>query len=270
MNDFIFPFLNAASELKAVLDDEKASNLTHNTPKFWILVAALRQFLSNTGEFPLQGSLPDMHATTQQYLSLQRLYRDKADQDCQEISKHVVDILKSIKREPSYVSRDDVRHFCSHARHLRVVRTGPLSDAVNGKGSSTRSEALRVALHSEESSHITTLHLLLRAVDRFSSQYQRYPGIYDNEVEEDAAVLKTIVASLLQEMGAAGVSAAVCDDLVREIVRFGAGELHLIGSFMGALASQEAIKLLTNQFVPFGGGSFVYSGMKCSGDIIPD
>lgn len=256
--------------MKAILDDEKASCLTSETPKFWILVAALRRFFSKVHEFPLQGSLPDMHATTQQYLSLQHVYRKKAEEDCQEVLKYVYEILKSIKREQTYITFDEVKHFCSHARHLRVVRTGPLSDVVCGKGSMNRSEALRVALHSEESSHITTLHLLLRAVDRFSLHYQRCPGTYDNEVEEDTAVLKTIVATLLQEMGAAGTGAAVCDDLVREIVRFGAGELHLISSFIGAIASQEAIKLLTNQFVPIGGGSFLYSGMTCSGAIIPD
>lgn len=37
--------------------------------------------------------------------------------------------------------------------------------------------------------------------------------------------------------------------------RLGASELHVIASVMGGMAAQEAIKLLTGQFVPFRWGA---------------
>jgi hypothetical protein len=51
------------------------------SPDFWVLVAALRRFIEGegSGQLPLEGSIPDMHASTQQYLELQRIYRAKAD-----------------------------------------------------------------------------------------------------------------------------------------------------------------------------------------------
>jgi hypothetical protein len=35
------------------------------------------------------------------------------------------------------------------------------------------------------------------------------------------------------------------------LYRLGASELHVVASVMGGMAAQEAIKLLTGQFVPF-------------------
>ena len=45
-----------------------------------------------------------------------------------------------------------------------------------------------------------------------------------------------------------------------EMCRFGAGELHCVAAVMGGLASQEAIKLITRQFVPVA-GTLIYNAM---------
>ncbi len=42
--------------------------------------------------------------------------------------------------------------------------------------------------------------------------------------------------------------------------RFGAGELHNVAAVVGGMAAQEAIKLLTKQFVPQP-GTIIYNGM---------
>lgn len=51
-----------------------------------------------------------------------------------------------------------------------------------------------------------------------------------------------------------------------EICRFGAGELHCVGSVMGGLAAQEAIKLITRQFVPVA-GTLVYNSMASTTSV---
>ena len=51
------------------------------------------------------------------------------------------------------------------------------------------------------------------------------------------------------------------------MVRFGAGELHCMGAIMGGIAAQEAIKLLTRQFVPVP-GTLVYNAMACTTSVL--
>ena len=98
-----------------------------------------------------------------------------------------------------------------------------------------------------------------------------------SEVEEDAALLKSQAHALLAECGGgggggapAGATAAggggVSDDLVGEMCRCAAGELHVVAAVVGAIAAQEAIKLLTGQFVPVG-GALIYNAMACTTSV---
>lgn len=45
--------------------------------------------------------------------------------------------------------------------------------------------------------------------------------------------------------------------------RYGAAELHSVAAYMGGVAAQEAIKLLTNQFVPIN-NTHIYNAAKHS------
>lgn len=67
----------------------------------------------------LQGSLPDMTATTVLYLALQRIYREQAERDIAAVTRHVHDVLNSSSREPSSIKGSDIRMFCKHVRYLR-------------------------------------------------------------------------------------------------------------------------------------------------------
>ncbi len=78
------------------------------------------------------------------------------------------------------------------------------------------------------------------------------------------ALLRGALAPLLAEAGAP--SGAVADDLVGELVRCGACELHVVAAVIGAAAAQEAIKLLTRQFVPLP-GALVYNAMAATTSV---
>lgn len=69
---------------------------------------------------------------------------------------------------------------------------------------------------------------------------------------------------MLQELhGQMEVLHPVPDAYISEWVRGKNSEMHAIAAFMGGVASQEAIKLLTQQYVPTT-GIFVYDGMKAT------
>jgi amyloid beta precursor protein binding protein 1 len=50
------------------------------------------------------------------------------------------------------------------------------------------------------------------------------------------------------------------------VCRCGAGELHAVAAVMGAIGAQEAIKLVTSQFVPLG-GVLIYNAMACTSSV---
>jgi amyloid beta precursor protein binding protein 1 len=61
--------------------------------------------------------------------------------------------------------------------------------------------------------------------------------------------------------------AAAQDDYVSEMVRFGASELHVVAAIVGGMAAQEAIKLITQQFVPFS-GVLLYNAMGSTTSVL--
>lgn len=72
------------------------------------------------------------------------------------------------------------------------------------------------------------------------------------------ALLKSVAAGLAAELGLNG--AGISDDYIGEVVRFGAAELHCVAAVVGGIAAQEAIKLLTGQFIPLQ-GTLIYNAM---------
>ena len=70
---------------------------------------------------------------------------------------------------------------------------------------------------------------------------------------------------MLSDCGVTG--AMLPDDLIGEMVRFGASELHCVGAVMGGMAAQEAIKLMTAQFVALSGG-LVYNAMSSTTTLV--
>lgn len=247
-----------SSEVKAIVEDEAAS-VSKESDNYWVLAAALKRYLEKegNGQLPIEGSLPDMTATTALYLDLQRIYREQADRDIAAVTKHVQNVLSSISRDSGSISASEIRMFCKHVRCLRVVRYRTLEEEFTG--TSCKSDALRQALTAEDTVTNASLYILLRAVDQFYSKHHRYPGLYDQEVDGDVPALKHIATSIVQDSSSG--PASISDDLVGEMCRFGAGELHCVAAVMGGMASQEAIKLITKQFVPTN-GTVIYNAMN--------
>lgn len=148
--------------------------------------------------------------------------------------------------------------------------------------------------------------LALRACDTFQREHQRYPGAGEMpDLDHDKAACSAAVSASLSDIGAAAPS--VMEDIgevvrivatfslfhrrnslvslshrcnsqhdvspglplaVAEMVRFGATEPHAVAAFVAGIASQEATKLLTEQFVVLS-GTLVYNGMACTTTCIP-
>ena len=86
-------------------------------------------------------------------------------------------------------------------------------------------------------------------------------------------VFDIITSGMCDEYGAA---AGVDDDdtmnapppskYAVEMVRYGNGEIHTIGSIMGGITAQELIKIITYQYVPIR-NTYVYNGITSTGAV---
>ena len=65
----------------------------------------------------------------------------------------------------------------------------------------------------------------------------------------------------MRNWGVPGATEAISDDFIHEICRCGAAEIHSVASYMGGVAAQEIIKVITTQYVPIS-NSYLYNGMK--------
>lgn len=57
------------------------TDLTNSNQSFWIMARALKQFVESEGRLPVQGTIPDMISLPDYYLTLQRIYLAKSDDD---------------------------------------------------------------------------------------------------------------------------------------------------------------------------------------------
>ncbi|MGH0122760.1 UNVERIFIED_CONTAM: hypothetical protein FKN15_004342 [Acipenser sinensis] len=136
---------------------------------------------------------------------------------------------------------------------LRVVRCRSLAEEYSTE--TINKDEISSCMDNPDSEMV--LYLMLRAVDKFYQQHGRYPGVYNYQVEEDIGKLKSCVNSFLQENG---LAVNVKHDYIHEFCRYGAVEPHPVASFVGGSAAQDAIKIITHQFVPFN-NTFIYNAM---------
>ncbi|XP_062845507.1 NEDD8-activating enzyme E1 regulatory subunit isoform X2 [Trichomycterus rosablanca] len=243
------------SSVEEIFSSEQCENLTSQTPPFWLMARGLRDFVQNegNGKLPLRGTIPDMIADSDKFINLQNVYREKAMQDAAVVARYVESHLQSLGKPPESISEQDIKLFCKNAAFLRVIHCRSLAEEHGVE--SLRKDEITSCMDNPDSEMV--LYLMLRSVDRFYQQHSRYPGVYNYQVEEDISKLKVCVNSLLQEYS---LNVNVKDDYIHEFCRYGAAEPHTVAAFLGGAAAQEAIKLITHQFVPFN-NTFIYNAM---------
>uniref|UniRef100_A0A6I8SWD6 NEDD8-activating enzyme E1 regulatory subunit n=1 Tax=Xenopus tropicalis TaxID=8364 RepID=A0A6I8SWD6_XENTR len=229
------------SSVEEILNDDRCTNLTHQSTSFWILARAVKEFMTveGKGNLPLRGTIPDMIADSDKFIKLQNIYREKAKKDASAVESCVSKLLQSVGRPPESISEREIRLFCRNCAFLRVVRCRSLEEEY---GLDTAKKDDIVSLMENQDNEIV-LYLMLRAVDRFQKQLGRYPGIYNYQIEGDIGKLKSCLNGLLQEYVL--VQAAVINNLF---------------CFILGAAAQEAIKIITKQFVIFN-NTFIYNAM---------
>ncbi|EPZ33383.1 NAD(P)-binding domain-containing protein [Rozella allomycis CSF55] len=205
---------------------EKSRNVPREdlTP-FWILVKALKVFYDENSRLPLNGALPDMHSDTESYIMLQGIYKNKSNND----KNNFNDILKRQMQinnlSDNFISEEEIEDFFKNCHQIKVLNFPLLADESN-----------RWKFTSDID---LNLYYSLKLADKFKETFGKYPS--QQNVDSFQSFVKSTCDFEIHQ------------DAIKEIIRYQGCQLHNIASFIGGVASQEIIKLLTNQYVPASG-----------------
>lgn len=242
--------------------DQVLSRKIQNT-KFWLLVHALKLFLKRySSGLPVRGSIPDMIADTQNYVQLQKIYSAKSREDIDLMSSCLSSIYEASDRSFDLITEDEVRLFSRNSHCLRLIRTSPIFIEYRAGTDSSSLSNLKSLINSSNAGGELNIeiifYLMVRAVSRFHTIHNRFPGFYADQIESDILILKSCLKDILNDLGCSNISK---DDYVHEICRYGGSELHSVSAFIGGCCAQEVIKLITKQFVPLR-GTMIYNALS--------
>lgn len=140
-------------EVQEVLDHPLAADPAKAPgSSFWVHAAALRAFVAaeGGGKLPLAGVLPDMTASTDAYIQLQRVYHEKAEADSAAFRAHVEAVLASLRRPKDSVSAEESHLFCKNCSTIQVVDTRSLAHELAPDTANTEELAGEIAGAREE------------------------------------------------------------------------------------------------------------------------
>ncbi|KNE61573.1 hypothetical protein AMAG_06389 [Allomyces macrogynus ATCC 38327] len=326
---------DAADEHAPVTNNSVVANPVANVtagcawpPTFWALCAGLKSFVAEHGRLPVRGSVPDMKADTATYVSLQRVYRDKAAADAADLHARVraiavpvvttstpttssVSLSRSSSVGPSpatspgmaavdaapttapalqieaatNIDLATVTEFARHAATLHVLSTPSLHDEY-ARAHPEWTRAL------SDDPGMLSIYVVLRAREVFYARQRRWPGAHAADSDVDTARLRSAARDVVKALvmgggnalvieaaeggadahGEAGIATPVApavdvDDWVQECVRAGPAELAAVAGYMGGVIAQEAIKLITAQYVPMM-NTYVYDGIHSKSEVL--
>lgn len=238
---------------------------------FDVLLVALKRFNDEKGYPPLNGSIPDMTSSTESYIHLQGLYKKKADDDKKEMRRIVEQLVSEFGADfvPD-ISEDDLSILCKNIFNIRLVKTRSFVDEYLNRYTSNEEreeilEELVAATYDpyEVPEHTPLLwYIALRACDHFYAKHGYYPGKDNRELalHSDACELQHQIEAVVKMLGLENndlvKSTLCCEDeekrtaFAKEMTRYFNAEVHNISSVIGGVASQEAVKLITSQYIP--------------------
>jgi len=197
-----------------------------STP-FGHLLAALRSFSERPPHvLPLTAALPDMKSDTESYVRLQNLYRTQAAEEREQ--------FRSLLHTP--IESELVDLFVKNAHGVQLLK--------GARYGSLDASPEKLDTHLGGQTRETATHLAFSALDAWRSSPPRQTG---GPTERE---LRDHVAAFVSdtEVGEKEVS-----DAIGEIVRAPTADLPNVAAFLGGIVAQEAIKMITRQYIPING-----------------
>lgn len=237
------------SSLREIFEMDECKNLKQESADFWVIASALNEFYQKHQVLPLPGSLPDMKALSADYVALQTLYKAKAKKDVEEVTDIVRRIKSQLGSRPAPIPEREIEVFCKNAAHVKVVRGRDIPHLDDAYTQKTISRNLGFTGLAES---IMPVFIACQILDSIVTDIQegKQTSI------DDETLWKTHIDSVLRLLRQTDPTAVDehaqqrIVDATRELRRTEGGELHNTSALVGGLVSQEALKVITRQYVP--------------------
>jgi len=262
--------------VKKILADEKGTEVTAKSDKFWIMVRALRDFMENEGKglLPVSTNIPDMHCFPKYYVTLKGIYRKGYERDRDLIRCYLDARLKELGLVPGVIDNELFERFVKNVRNLRVVRFRAICDEWNEPNSEELNEKFidfeammnpdQDALAQAKLPMPINWNIGFKAIDLFYDEHKRIPGAWGTaQLNRDVTVLHALTEKLFQTFE---LDAEADKRISDELVRFGGSEIHNTAAFLGGVAAQAILKLIIAQYVPVN-NTFTFVGIDCSAAV---
>ncbi|KAJ3565311.1 hypothetical protein NP233_g7710 [Leucocoprinus birnbaumii] len=221
------------SEVAELFEDPKLQTLNASTPPFFHLLAALKKFAAQPPyTLPLSSTLPDMKASTDAYIGLQKLYKDQAERE--------KNVFKSFISPEAQISDDLIDSFVKNAHALKVIRGNSwnsIDKNITALGNAATTAPKQLAIH-----------LALSAASCLASKTPapsagEIPVFTIEALTQEAQSLLPPGVALPEEFEYTG----------GEISRSPTADLPNTAALLGGLVAQEVIKIITKQYIPIAG-----------------
>jgi len=167
------------------------------------------------------------------------------------------------------VSQEDLSTFCQNVHSMELFQTRSLEEEMTPKLTEDLEGDWMMATMDpyEVPDHTPFLwYIGFRACQVFYEMHGRYPGVTD-AYQEDVGPLQECIVQVVSSMNLqenelvqSTLLAAETPKFAQELARYGQAEIHTIASLVGGVASQEAVKIITGQYVPFN-NTYIYNGI---------
>lgn len=254
------------SNIREIFDMKQCTDLNANSDNFWIIASALKAFHAKHGILPLPGSVPDMKAKSADYIALQNIYKTKSRQDVDEVLSTVRSIEAQLGTRAVPVNEKEVEIFSKNASHVKVIR-GRLIPQISAEAGQTL-KTIRNSFGNPDSA--ISKYVAFEALDIIVDGIQN--GHLPSTALDDDATWNATIDRLFTTIVEGDDSAVESESRERvlkaaqELRRTQGGELHNISSLTGGLVSQEALKVLTRQYVPLD-NTCIFDGIGSSSDM---
>ncbi|KAF8519744.1 hypothetical protein BU17DRAFT_75851 [Hysterangium stoloniferum] len=207
-------------------------SLSPSSAVFFHLVRALKDFTEAedaSQTLPLSSTLPDMKSDTNSYVYLQTIYKRQAEKEKAR--------FKSLIGPEVMVDNNTVDDFVKNVHGLRLLRGRQFGDVDREQGG--LANALQIS-PKEVATHV--------ALSALASLQTKGPSVAVT-VENLTKEVTAIVGAIEWEEEAQ----EYLDDALGEVARAPTADLPNTAAFLGGLVAQEAIKMITRQYVPVKG-----------------
>ena len=218
-----------------------------------------------------------MKAQSADYIDLQNIYKAKARNDLAKVVDKVRRIERELQRD-SPVDEKEIEAFCKGAAFIRLIKGQHLQTPMLSNSEERREHMRSLCRELKTEDSLLPIHISFTIYDLLMAGLFPRNAEAPYNLEEIHTRVREHLASetellRLDDLWGGlddGFDVKPCSEKTRhvlaELVRAKSGELHNISALTGGMLAQEAIKVITKQYIPID-NTCVFDGILSKAEV---